>query len=108
MFVKAAEGFCVFPGGFGTADELFESLDPDPDRQGDALSRSCCSARRTGRRCWSGCAAARSPTAWSRPEDLALLTLTDDPHVALETVLDAFRAGNGTPSPHAPEKADAQ
>ncbi len=26
MFVKAAEGFCVFPGGFGTADELFESL----------------------------------------------------------------------------------
>src|SRR5581483_4192361 len=26
MFVKAAEGFCVFPGGFGTVDELFESL----------------------------------------------------------------------------------
>jgi uncharacterized protein (TIGR00730 family) len=26
MFVKAAEGFVVLPGGFGTADELFESL----------------------------------------------------------------------------------
>src|SRR5581483_5058051 len=26
MFVKAAEGFVVFPGGFGAADELFESL----------------------------------------------------------------------------------
>ena len=26
MFVKAAEGFVVCPGGFGTADELFESL----------------------------------------------------------------------------------
>ncbi len=26
MFVKAAEGFVVFPGGFGTSDELFESL----------------------------------------------------------------------------------
>jgi len=26
MFVKAAEGFLVFPGGFGTVDELFESL----------------------------------------------------------------------------------
>jgi len=26
MFVKAAEGFVIFPGGFGTIDELFESL----------------------------------------------------------------------------------
>jgi uncharacterized protein (TIGR00730 family) len=26
MFVKAAEGFVIFPGGFGTMDELFESL----------------------------------------------------------------------------------
>ena len=26
MFVKAAEGFVIFPGGFGTMDELYESL----------------------------------------------------------------------------------
>src|SRR5439155_10781856 len=26
MFVKPAQGFVVFPGGLGTADELFESL----------------------------------------------------------------------------------
>jgi uncharacterized protein (TIGR00730 family) len=26
MFVMAAEGFVIFPGGFGTFDELFESL----------------------------------------------------------------------------------
>ena len=26
MFVKYAEAFCIFPGGFGTFDELFEAL----------------------------------------------------------------------------------
>src|SRR2546423_1922103 len=26
MFVKYAEAFCIFPGGLGTLDELFESL----------------------------------------------------------------------------------
>jgi hypothetical protein len=41
-------------------------------------------------------------------EDLALLTLTDEPRLAVETVLDAFRAADGRGSPHAPEKADAQ
>jgi len=26
MFVKAAEGFVIFPGGFGTQDEMWEAL----------------------------------------------------------------------------------
>ena len=39
MFVKYAEGFIIFPGGFGTMDELFEVADPDPDRQGPPLPR---------------------------------------------------------------------
>jgi uncharacterized protein (TIGR00730 family) len=107
MFVKAAEGFCVFPGGFGTADELFESL---------VLIQ-------TGKVMYfpvvlMGVAYWTPLLEWVRqsaladgmvsPEDLKLLTLTDDPRIALETVLDAYRASNGAPSPHAPDKADAQ
>jgi stringent starvation protein B len=42
------------------------------------------------------------------PEDLALLTVTDDPHVAVETVLEAYARGDGAGHPHEPEKADAQ
>ena len=107
MFVKAAEGFCVFPGGFGTADELFESL--TLIQTGKVLHFPVVLV---GEAYWT------TLLEWVRrsaladgmvaAEDLALLTLTDDPHVALQTVLDAFLAGGGAPSPHKPHKADAQ
>jgi hypothetical protein len=107
MFVKAAEGFCVFPGGFGTADELFESL--TLIQTGKVLHFPVVLL---GQAYWTPL------LEWVRrsaltdgmvsPEDLALLTVTDDPHVAVETVLDAYARGDGRDSPHAPEKADAQ
>ena len=107
MFVKAAEGFCVFPGGFGTADELFEAL--VLIQTGKVLHFPVVLV---GESYW------RPLLEWVRrsaladgmvsAEDLALLTLTDEPRMAVETVLDAYRAGDGSPSPHAPEKADAQ
>ncbi len=107
MFVKAAEGFCVFPGGFGTADELFESL--TLIQTGKVLHFPVVLM---GEAYWTPLLewVRRSALAdgMVSAEDLALLTLTDDPQVALETVLDAFRAINGSPSPHEPEKADAQ
>ena len=107
MFVKAAEGFCVFPGGFGTADELFESLTLIQTGKvlhfpvvlmGEAYWMPLLE--------WVRCSALADGMV--SPEDLELLTLTDDPHVALETALASVRADDGTPSPHSPLKADAQ
>jgi uncharacterized protein (TIGR00730 family) len=107
MFVKAAEGFCVFPGGFGTADELFESL--TLIQTGKVLHFPVVLV---GEAYWTPLLewVRRSALAdgMVAAEDLALLTLTDDPRVALETVVDAFRAGDGAGSPHEPHKADAQ
>jgi uncharacterized protein (TIGR00730 family) len=107
MFVKAAEGFCVFPGGFGTADELFESL--TLIQTGKVLHFPVVLM---GEAYWTPLLewVRRSALAdgMVSTEDLALLTLTDEPRIAVETVLDAFRAGEGRGSPHAPEKADAQ
>jgi uncharacterized protein (TIGR00730 family) len=107
MFVKAAEGFCVFPGGFGTADELFESL--TLIQTGKVLHFPVVLL---GQAYWTPL------LEWVRrsaltdgmvsPEDLALLTVTDDPHVAVETVLEAYARGDGAGHPHEPEKADAQ
>jgi len=106
MFVKAAEGFCVFPGGFGTADELFESL--TLIQTGKVLHFPVVLI---GEAYWTPLLewVRRSALAdgMVSAEDLTLLTLTDDSRVALETVLDAYAHGDGA-SPHAPEKADAE
>jgi uncharacterized protein (TIGR00730 family) len=107
MFVKAAEGFCVFPGGFGTADELFESL--TLIQTGKVVHFPVVLL---GEAYWTPLLewVRRSALAdgMVSAEDLALLTLTDEPRLAVEIVLDAYRTGNGGGSPHAPEKADAQ
>ena len=107
MFVKAAEGFCVFPGGFGTVDELFESL--TLIQTGKVLHFPVVLV---GEAYWTPLLewVRRSALAdgMVSAEDLALLTLTDEPKLAVETVIDAYRAGDGRTSPHAPEKADAQ
>jgi uncharacterized protein (TIGR00730 family) len=107
MFVKAAEGFCVFPGGFGTADELFESL--TLIQTGKVLHFPVVLV---GEAYWTPMLewVRRSALAdgMVSPDDLLLLSVTDDPRTALEIVLDAFRRGDGRESPHTPEKADAQ
>jgi uncharacterized protein (TIGR00730 family) len=108
MFVKAAEGFVVFPGGFGTADELFEAL--TLIQTGKVLHFPLVLFDRTF---WSPMLdwvrERVLPLGMVSPEDLALLTVTDDPEEAVQVVLDSNRllyADRG--DPHEPEKADAQ
>jgi len=106
MFVKAAEGFVVFPGGFGTADELFEALTLiqtgkvlhfpvvlfDADYWGELLEWVKRELLADG---------------MISPEDLDLLYVTDDVEDAVAQVLECYDRRCGE-SPAEPAKADAQ
>jgi uncharacterized protein (TIGR00730 family) len=105
-FVKPAEGFVIFPGGFGTLDELYEALTLiqtgkvlhfpvvlfDSDYWGEMLD-------------------------WIRdelladgmisPEDVELLHVTDDPDEAVALVLTCYDR-RCADMPAAPAKADAE
>jgi uncharacterized protein (TIGR00730 family) len=106
MFVKAAEGFVVFPGGFGTADELFESLtliQTGKIRHFPVVL--------FGHAFWDPLLAwvreQALPLGMVSPDDLALLTVTDDTAEAVERVLDCYEQ-RCADMPHEPHKADAQ
>ena len=105
MFVKAAEGFLVFPGGFGTVDELFEAL----------------TLIQTGKVfhfpvVLYGTDYFAELMDWVRgelladgmisPDDLELLHVTDDLDEAVALMLDSYE--RRAESPAAPVKADAQ
>jgi uncharacterized protein (TIGR00730 family) len=106
MFVKAAEGFVIFPGGFGTLDELFEAL----------------TLIQTGKISnfpvvlfdsdyWAGM------VDWIQgrllvegmisPEDERLLLVTDDPGEVVATVVTCYEQ-RCAEVPAEPAKADAQ
>jgi uncharacterized protein (TIGR00730 family) len=105
-FVKPAEGFVIFPGGFGTLDELFEALTLiqtdkvldfpvvlfDSDYWDELLDFVRGELLDDG---------------MISPEDLELLSVTDDPREAVQIVIDCYerRCAHETAEP---AKADAQ
>jgi uncharacterized protein (TIGR00730 family) len=89
MFVKAAEGFVVFPGGFGTADELFESLTLIQTGKVEHFPVVL-----FGSEYWKPLLDwirdSALPQGTISPEDLNLLTVTDDPKDAVGCVLGRY------------------
>jgi uncharacterized protein (TIGR00730 family) len=105
MFVKYAEGFVVFPGGYGTLDELFEAL---------TLTQTGKIMRFPivlfGSEYWGGL------VEWMRArvleegkisaEDLDLFRVCDSPADTIEHITRVLSAANSMPA--SPEKGDAQ
>jgi uncharacterized protein (TIGR00730 family) len=105
-FVKPAEGFVIFPGGFGTLDELFEALTLiqtgkaqnfpvvliDTDYWGEMLGWIRSELLADG---------------MISPEDLELLTVTDDHAEAVQVLVEGYkrRRAEGLAQP---EKADTK
>jgi uncharacterized protein (TIGR00730 family) len=108
MFVKAAEGFVIFPGGFGTLDELFEAL--TLIQTGKVLHFPVVLFDRAY---WAPL------IDWIRdrllvegkisPEDVDLLYLTDSTAETVQRIREHYeRNGASARTPAAPPKADAQ
>ncbi len=91
MFMKYSEGFVLFPGGFGTLDELFESLTLI---QTGKIKRF--PVIMFGSSYWGGM------LDWMRrrvveeakidPTDMDLMTVTDSPEAASEFILRSYQA----------------
>ena len=89
MFLHAAEGFVIFPGGFGTLDELFESLTliqtGKVDRFPVVLFGSDHWEKLLG---WMRAELVRG--AYVSPEDVEVLRVTDDPAEAARIVVGEY------------------
>jgi uncharacterized protein (TIGR00730 family) len=97
MFIKYSSAFIIFPGGFGTLDELFESLTLIQTGKIHQFPVVL-----FGRAYWAGLLrwlqtrVARERKI--RPGDLDLVILTDDPAEAAQAVITAYDAPPIAPS----------
>lgn len=91
MFVKYAEGFIIFPGGFGTMDELFEAL--TLIQTGKVRNFPVVLY---GSDYWRGLLDWLRDTMLAEGRiheaDLGLMTITDEPARAVATIVDCYEA----------------
>ena len=86
MFVKYACGFIIFPGGFGTMDEFFESMTLIQTLKIDPFPVVC-----VGHDYWDGLVTWLKKTMLGKygcisPQDLDLFSVTDSVEEAVKTV----------------------
>jgi uncharacterized protein (TIGR00730 family) len=90
MFVKYAEAFVIFPGGFGTMDELFEALTLIQTKKVNHFPVILYDSKY-----WSGLINwirdTMLPSNKVNPDDVGLLMLSDDPREICKIVIDAYQ-----------------
>lgn len=98
IFIKYSNAYIIFPGGFGTMDELFEALTLIQTRKIRNFPVVL-----FGSQYWQGLLAWLSSTMLNEKninvEDLGLIHLTDSPHDAVEFIIktcEMERNGNGS------------
>ncbi|GGT28835.1 cytokinin riboside 5'-monophosphate phosphoribohydrolase [Nonomuraea spiralis] len=91
MFVKYSRGFIALPGGFGTLDELFEALTLVQTHKVTSFPVVL-----MGSEFWSGLLdwikSTLLGTGKIAPQDLDLISVTDDPDEAVRIIVDSDRA----------------
>src|SRR6266705_1518421 len=92
MFVKYAEAFVIFPGGFGTMDELFEALTLIQTKKVSHFPVILYDSKY-----WGGLIDWIRDTMLTtgniHPEDARLLLVSDDPEEICNIVIDAYEEG---------------
>lgn len=96
MFVKYSNAYIIFPGGFGTLDELFEALTLIQTGKINQFPIIL-----FGRHYWAGLVRWLSARALGErkisPGDMDLFLLTDDPGEAAAAVIAAFESDRSQP-----------
>ncbi|NIR44218.1 MAG: TIGR00730 family Rossman fold protein, partial [Gemmatimonadetes bacterium] len=94
MFVRYSEGFVIFPGGYGTMDELFEALTLIQTGKVHNFPLVMYNNRyHTSLMRWLK--SSMLSEGKIAPEDLDIIITADNPEQAAGIIIDAHRSRNG-------------